>query len=252
MANNDVLWNLFTSFLDILSVSIIIYVFAKLLSKSKKNVLILLVLLGYAVIYFIAHLLHLQTLSFLLAQIYTWGVVVIVILFQSEIRSSIEKISSFNSLFSSNNKQEDGYLVDFVEEMRFLADRKIGALVAFSMDMNLSQYTKNAISINGNFSKYLIQSIFMKDSPLHDGAVIIKDGKIECASAYFPIAIDLNIDQKFGTRHRAGLTLSRETDAIVVIVSEESGEISIAYHGQLIDGVENDFLLNFIKEKMED
>lgn len=252
MANNDVLWNLFTSFLDILSVSIIIYIFAKLLSKSKKNVLILLVLLGYAVIYFIAHLLHLQTLSFLLAQVYTWGVVVIVILFQSEIRSSIEKISSFNSLFSSNNKQEDGYLVDFVEEMRFLADRKIGALVAFSMDMNLSQYTKNAISINGNFSKYLIQSIFMKDSPLHDGAVIIKDGKIECASAYFPIAIDLNIDQKFGTRHRAGLTLSRETDAIVVIVSEESGEISIAYQGQLIDGVENDFLLNFIKEKMED
>lgn len=252
MANNDVLWNLFTSFLDILSVSIIIYVFAKLLSKSKKNVLILMVLLGYAVIYFIAHLLHLQTLSFLLAQVYTWGVVVLVILFQSEIRSSIEKINSFNSLFSSNNKQEDGYLVDFVEEMRFLADRKIGALVAFSMDMNLSQYTKNAISINGNFSKYLIQSIFMKDSPLHDGAVIIKDGKIECASAYFPIAIDLNIDQKFGTRHRAGLTLSRETDAIVVIVSEESGEISIAYHGQLIDGVENDFLLNFIKEKMED
>lgn len=252
MANNDVLWNLFTSFLDILSVSIIIYVFAKLLSKSKKNVLILLVLLGYAVIYFIAHLLHLQTLSFLLAQVYTWGVVVLVILFQSEIRSSIEKISSFNSLFSSNIKQEDGYLVDFVEEMRFLADRKIGALVAFSMDMNLSQYTKNAISINGNFSKYLIQSIFMKDSPLHDGAVIIKDGKIECASAYFPIAIDLNIDQKFGTRHRAGLTLSRETDAIVVIVSEERGEIGIAYQGQLIDGVENDFLLNFIKEKMED
>lgn len=252
MANNDVLWNLFTSFLDILSVSIIIYVFAKLLSKSKKNVLILLVLLGYAVIYFIAHLLHLQTLSFLLAQVYIWGVVVLVILFQSEIRSSIEKISSFNSLFSSNNKQEDGYLVDFVEEMRFLADRKIGALVAFSMDMNLSQYTKNAISINGNFSKYLIQSIFMKDSPLHDGAVIIKDGKIECASAYFPIAIDLNIDQKFGTRHRAGLTLSRETDAIVVIVSEERGEIGIAYQGQLIDGVENDFLLNFIKEKMED
>lgn len=252
MANNDVLWNLFTSFLDILSVSIIIYIFAKLLSKSKKNVLILLVMLGYAVIYFIAHLLHLQTLSFLLAQVYTWGVVVLVILFQSEIRSSIEKISSFNSLFSSNNKQEDGYLVDFVEEMRFLADRKIGALVAFSMDMNLSQYTKNAISINGNFSKYLIQSIFMKDSPLHDGAVIIKDGKIECASAYFPIAIDLNIDQKFGTRHRAGLTLSRETDAIVVIVSEESGKISIAYQGQLIDDVENDFLLNFIKEKMED
>lgn len=252
MANNDVLWNLFTSFLDILSVSIIIYVFAKLLSKSKKNVLILLVLLGYAVIYFIAHLLHLQTLSFLLTQVYTWGVIVLVILFQSEIRSSIEKISSFNSLFSSNNKQEDGYLVDFVDEMRFLADRKIGALVALSMDMNLGQYTKNAISINGDFSKYLIQSIFMKDSPLHDGAVIIKDGKIECASAYFPIAIDLNIDQKFGTRHRAGLTLSRETDAIVVIVSEESGEISIAYHGQLIDGVENDFLLNFIKEKMED
>lgn len=252
MANNDVLWNLFTSFLDILSVSIIIYVFAKLLSKSKKNVLILLVLLGYGAVYFIAHLLHLQTLSFLLAQVYTWGVIIIVILFQSEIRSSIQKISSFNSLFSSNNKHEDGYLVDFVEEMRFLADHKIGALVALSMDMNLSQYTKNAISINGDFSKYLIQSIFMKDSPLHDGAVIIKDGKIECASAYFPIAIDLNIDQKFGTRHRAGLTLSRETDAIVVIVSEESGEISIAYHGQLIDGVENDFLLNFIKEKMED
>lgn len=252
MVNNDVIWNIFTSFLDILSVSFIVYIFAKLLSKSKKNVLILIALLGYGIVYIIAHLLQLQTLSFILAQVYTWGIIIIVILFQSEIRSSIEKMGSFSSLFSSNKKQDDGYLTDFVEEMRNLGNRKIGALVALEMDMNLSQYKKNAISIDGDFSKYLIESIFLKDSPLHDGAVIIRDGKIECASAYFPIAIDLDLDQKFGTRHRAGLTLSRETDAIVVIVSEESGHISIAYHGDLIDEVENEFLFNFIKEKMED
>lgn len=252
MQSFDIFWNIFTSFLDIFSVALIVYAVAKLLSKSKKNVFILITLLVYAIIYIIAHILGLKTLSFILSQVYSWGLIIIVILFQNEIRSSLEKFSSINYFFNNGKVYQDSFLDTFVNEMRSLGNRKIGALIAFEMDMSLNQYKKNAISIDGDFSKYLLDSIFLKESPLHDGAVIIKNQRIDCASAYFPISIDLELNQKFGTRHRAGVTLSRETDAIVVIVSEETGEVSIAYHGNLIDNVDNEFLLNFIKEKMEE
>lgn len=252
MSSFDVVWNIFTSFLDVFSVTIIVYVVLKLLSKSKQNVLILLALLAYAILYVVAHTLGLKTLSFIMAQVYSWGLIIIVILFQNEIRSSIDKFFSSWSFFSNKKTHQRGFLDSFVLEVRELANRKIGALIAFEMDVNLSQYKKNAISINGDFSKYLLECIFLKDSPLHDGAVIIKNQKIDCASAYFPISVDLDLDQKYGTRHRAGVTVSNETDAIVVIVSEETGHVSIAYRGDLIDNVDNEFLTNFIKEKMEE
>lgn len=249
----EVFWKLFTSFLDIFIVSILVYVLIRVLSRTKQNIYILIGLLGYGALFVFAKVLNLELLSFILSQVYTWGIIIVVILFQNEIRSSIEKIGSLGSLFSSNNANlSNDYIDDFAKTMMHLGSQKIGALVAFELDVSLTQYKKNAINLDANYSRYVLESIFLKNSPLHDGAVIIKDGKIECASAYFPIAVDLNLAQKFGTRHRAGVTLSRESDAIVVIVSEESGDVSIAYGGELYDNIDQEFLTMFIKEKVED
>ena len=249
----EVFWKLFTSFLDIFIVSILVYVLIRVLSRTKQNIYILLGLLGYGALFVFAKVLNLELLSFILSQVYTWGIIIVVVLFQNEIRSSIEKIGSIGSLFSSNNANlSNDYIDDFAKTMMHLGSQKIGSLVAFELDVSLTQYKKNAINLDANYSRYVLESIFLKNSPLHDGAVIIKDGKIECASAYFPIAVDLNLAQKFGTRHRAGVTLSRESDAIVVIVSEESGDVSIAYGGELYDNIDQEFLTMFIKEKVED
>ncbi len=252
MNSSTIIWNIFTSCLDILAVSLIIYLLIKVLSKSKKNIMILLVLFGYGIVYIIAHLLNLQTLSFILGQVYTWGIIILVILFQNEIRSSLEKVGSLSSLFSQSKKQDESYLQAFEDGVVDLAQHKIGALIAFEKTVSLSQYYKGAVSIDAEFSKYLLKSIFVKESPLHDGAMIINDGKIVCASSYFPIAIDLDLDKQFGTRHRAGVTISRETDAIIVIVSEETGHIAIAYQGNLYDNVDSEYLINFIATKLEE
>ena len=249
----EVFWKLFTSFLDIFIVSILVYVLIRVLSRTKQNIYILLGLLGYGALFVFAKVLNLELLSFILSQVYTWGIIIVVVLFQNEIRSSIEKIGSVGSLFSSTNANlSNDYIDDFAKTMMHFGSQKTGALVAFELDVSLTQYKKNAINLDANYSRYVLESIFLKNSPLHDGAVIIKDGKIECASAYFPIAVDLNLAQKFGTRHRAGVTLSRESDAIVVIVSEESGDVSIAYGGELYDNIDQEFLTMFIKEKVED
>ena len=250
MENIELIKNIIISFLDIFSVSLIVYLGVLLISKSKKNVIIILSIIGFMLIYFISNLIGLTTLSYIISQVYTWGFVVLVIIFQQEIRNSISKIGNIKSFFVKDQHEEISYLNIFVETLEELSEKKTGALIAIENVTSLNEFKKSAINIDAEFSRYLLLSIFNKESPLHDGAVIIENEKIACASAYFPISIDLTLDQKYGTRHRAGLTISRDTDAIIIIVSEESGNISIAYNGNLYDNIDNDFIIEFIKEKM--
>ena len=244
---NDIL----ISFLDIFSVSILIYVFIKLISKSRQNVQIITTILFFGIIYLIAHILKLQTLSFILSQIYSWGIIVIVIIFQKEIRNSLEKIGSWNEFFSNHEYNENNNVENLAKAVYKLSATKTGSIIVLEKNDSLDEYIENAISINADFSSYLIETIFFKNTPLHDGAIIIRGEKIVCASAYFPISIDLNLEQKYGTRHRAGVTISSLSDAIAIITSEETGTVSVAYNGNLYENLEYDFFVNLIKEKWE-
>lgn len=244
---NDIL----LSFLDIFSVSILIYVFIKLISKSRQNVQIITTFLFFGIIYLIAHILKLQTLSFILSQIYSWGIIVIVIIFQKEIRNSLEKIGSWNDFFSNYEHVENNNVNELAKAVFKLSSTKTGAIIVLEKDDSLDEYIEKAVGINAEFSSYLIETIFFKNTPLHDGAIIIRDNKIVCASAYFPISIDLNLEQKYGTRHRAGVTISNITDAIAIIISEETGSVSVANNGNLYENLEYDFFINLIKEKWE-
>ena len=115
----------------------------------------------------------------------------------------------------------------------------------------MDKYTNTAIELNSDFSKYLMISIFNKESPLHDGAVIIESEKIRFASAYYPIALDISLGKEYGTRHRAALTLSKETDSISVIVSEETGIVSVAHNNKLFTDMKKDFFIHFMNERLK-
>ncbi len=239
-----------TSSLDIFITTFIIYLVIKLLIKTEKMLFILNAFILFFIIYFTASFLKLNTVLFLLNSVTTWIVVIIFILFQKEIRDSLEKIGSITSLLGNTiTVEEDEFIDELYDSVKELADSKTGALITIQGDVSLGDYASKAVNINADYSKELIGTIFNKNSILHDGAVIVSDTKIICASAYYPISLDLNMDKIFGTRHRAAMTISKETDAITVVVSEERGEISIAYRGKIYQTISEEFFKEFIKEK---
>ncbi len=244
------LYDIFTVVIDIFLVALIIYFILKVLSKSEKLLMIFnafLILIG---LFFLSYIFNLETVNVILNNFSSWIVVIIVVLFQQEIRDSLQKLGSLNSFFSEEGKKGDqkfaGELYDACFEM---SKNKTGALITLEGNSSLITYTSKAVNIDAIFSPALIQLIFEKESILHDGAVVINNGRIKYASTFYPISLDLNIDKKLGTRHRAALTISKESDSITVIVSEETAKISIAYNGKLYLDLNKKFFEEFINEK---
>lgn len=238
-----------TSALDIFITSLIIYLVIKLLVKTEKMLFIINAIILFFVVYFMASLLNLNTVLFLLNSVTTWIVVIIFILFQKEIRDSLEKIGSISSLLGEGDNNKIDFINELYEIVGELAKNGVGALITLEREVYLTEYIDKAVKLNSDFSKELIETIFNKNTVLHDGAVIIRGNKVICASAYYPISLDLNLDKSLGTRHRAGVTISRETDSITIIVSEERSEISLAYQGKIYQNVSKEFFVEFIKEK---
>lgn len=239
-----------TNILDIVIATLIIYQVLKFIIKSEKMIFIINAIVLILIIYLLSLSLELNVVNSLLSNVFSWGIVLIFILFQGEIRTSLEKLGSRNSRQSYNISNSD-FVDYFVEAIETLASQKIGALITFEMEMVLTEYTEKAISIDAKYSSHLLLTIFNKESPLHDGAVIMKDGRLAYASTYFPIGLDFNIDKKYGTRHRSALTISSLTDSITIVVSEETGEISIAYKGNLYTDLEHDFIIEYLNNKLK-
>ncbi|MFV0288314.1 MAG: diadenylate cyclase CdaA [Mycoplasmatales bacterium] len=239
-----------TNILDIVIATLIIYQVLKFIIKSEKMIFIINAIVLILIIYLLSLSLELNVVNSLLSNVFSWGIVLIFILFQGEIRTSLEKLGSRNSRQSYNISNSD-FVDYFVEAIETLASQKIGALITFEMEMVLTEYTEKAIAIDAKYSSHLLLTIFNKESPLHDGAVIMKDGRLAYASTYFPIGLDFNIDKKYGTRHRSALTISSLTDSITIVVSEETGEISIAYKGNLYTDLEHDFIIEYLNNKLK-
>jgi len=178
----------------------------------------------------------------------------ILILFQKEIREFFEKNNFTDLLLVFRKKNKHSYDEDHIKNLSNavinLANKKIGAFICIEGRNSIEEYTSQAQHINAEVSASLLESIFAKHSPLHDGSVIIKDNLITYAATFFPIDVELNIDSKYGTRHRAALTISHLKDVIAIIVSEETGQISIAYEGILYSDLNFESLYLFISEKM--
>lgn len=226
------------SLLDILLVWVLVYTALNLLKRTRgiqllKGILIILILkVAFNII-------GLTTMSYIVDQLVTWGVLAIIIIFQPEIRRTLEHIGRFdivNILFknqNTDNKEKYKVINIISNSAKYMARRRIGALIVLENFTGLDEYSEAGIKLNSEISEELIINIFIPNTPLHDGALILNKEKIIAASCVLPLSDSRDIDNKYGTRHRAAIGLSEITDSLVVSVSEETGDISIAKNGKL-------------------
>ena len=222
--------------IDISLVWLIIYF---ILKNIKNNVKMVLLFKGVAVILIVkvlSDILNLTTIGLLLEYVIMWGPLALVIIFQPEIRNMLEHIGRKQLL--GRHKvltldEREKLVYEVMNAVDYLRKSRIGALIVLERDISLNEYIERSKPIYGDISSELLISIFFPRNPLHDGGVIIQGNKITSAGAVFPISINSKISKKIGTRHRAAIGISEESDAIAVVVSEETGKISIAIGGNL-------------------
>lgn len=234
--------------IDILVVAFIFYKGYKLIQETRAEQLLKGILLIFLLIP-ISHFLRLNMLNFILTKTLTIGLLSMVIIFQPEIRKALEHIgsSTFNDLHIVDNDEELERIVDeLVEAVNNMAAEKTGALIAIEQKTGLDEYIKTGTSIDAVISDSLIENIFVKNTPLHDGAMIISYDRIVAASCVLPLTSNPNINKLLGTRHRAAIGLSEVSDAIVLIVSEETGDISLAIKGRITKNYDSKKLKNIL------
>lgn len=230
------------SAIDILVVAFIIYR-GLLLIKGTRAATMLWGLATVVVLYFaVAKPLGLATLSWLLESFFSSIILVAVILFQDEIRRGLTKVG-LNPLY----RRADRRLVEkTVEDIALvcskLARSKIGALIVIQREVGLDEFLEDAVVLDAQLDRKLLQSIFLKDSPLHDGAVLIVENRIRAAGCVLPLSFNPDLDPSLGTRHRAALGLSERSDAVVLVVSEENGSISLVQEGRMVRNLDGAML----------
>ncbi len=240
------IWNVYIS--NILDILILAYIFYRILLviKGTRTIQVVIGLIVLVAVTIIARdVLHLQTLSWIMGKFWLAAVVILAVVFQSEIRYALAKIGS--KLFLFGTKIKSNFISEIVEAATEMSKIRMGALIVLEKDMGLKNYTETGIKLDAKVTHELLLSIFNTKAPIHDGAVIIKDEKIEAAGCVLPISTEIEV-KHLGTRHRAGIGLSATTDAIVLVVSEETGNISICVDGE-IEKVSSENLLEVLTNK---
>lgn len=223
----------------IVDVSLVWLIFYFILKNIKNNVKLSMLFKGVAIILilkFISDWLGLTTIEVLLEYIIQWGPVALIIIFQPEIRNILEQLGRTQLLGRHKvlTVDEREHLVyEIVQAMEYLRKERIGALIVLERDISLGNYIDKAKKIYADLTSDLLIAIFYEGNPLHDGGVIIQGDRISCAGAVFPTSNSTKINRRLGTRHRAALGISEETDCISLIVSEETGRMSVAVKGEL-------------------
>ena len=222
--------------IDILLVGALLYFVISLIRKTKttkvfQGILIVLITL------WISGELKMYTLNYILRNLVQIGLLALVVLFQPEIRRFLEKLGTGTSILSywGDNRSivEESMITQVVMACTDMAESKTGALIIFERDNRLDNQIRTGTVLDALITSELLKNIFYDKSPLHDGAVIIRDGRIQAAGCMLPLTQNTNISRELGMRHRAGIGMSEASDAVVVIVSEETGGISVATEGML-------------------
>ena len=248
--------NVITTIVDILIVAFLAMKVVKILKGSRamqllKGIIFLIIITA------LSSLFRLNILHYILSSIMTYGVILLIILFQPELRRALEQLGSnkINKYFGIEKDiviktKEDIYKI--VIAVLELSKTKTGALIVLERDIKLKDIMSTGVNINAEISPQLLVNIFTPKTPLHDGAVIISNNKISAAACMLPLASDKDIAKELGTRHRAAIGMSKESDAIVIVVSEETGKISIAKNGTLIADLREDALKKILITNMID
>ncbi len=246
----------------ILDVSLVWLIIYYVLKNIRNNVKLTLLFKGVALILIlkvVSDLLGLTTIGLLLEYIMMWGPLALIIIFQPEIRNVLEQLGRTQLL--GRHKvltvdERERLVYEIVQAVDYLRKARIGALIVLERDTSLATYIDKAKKVYADLSSDLLISIFFPNNPLHDGGVVIQGDRISCAGAVFPTSSSSKVSKKFGTRHRAALGIAEESDAISVVVSEETGRMSIAVKGELFYNLSLDdvrmMLIDELRPKQED
>ena len=245
----------------IVDISLVWFIFYYILKNIKNNVKLSLIFKGVAfviILKIISDWLGFITVGYLLDYIIQWGPVALIIIFQPEIRTILEQLG--RSKLLGRHKvltvdERERLVYEMVNAIDYLRKERIGALIVIERDISLGNYIDKAKKLYADLSSDLLIAIFYEGNPLHDGGVIIQGDRITCAGAVFPTSNSSKLNRRLGTRHRAALGLAEETDAICIVVSEETGRVSIALKGEMLYNLTLDdvrmLLIDELKPKQE-
>jgi len=240
----------FMNLVDILVVWFVIYELIMLV-RGTKAVQLFRGIVVIILIKVVSVLLGLSTVSWIMDQVINWGVIAMVVIFQPEIRRGLEHLGR-GSMFVKNktkNEAETRMIAALDKAIQYMYKRRIGALITIQMDTGLEEYIETGIALDADITGELLINIFIPNTPLHDGAVIIKDNKIAVAAAYLPLSQSTMIPKELGTRHRAAVGISEVTDSVTVVVSEETGEVSITKDNELLRSMTQEDYLRYFRDQ---
>ena len=244
-------WRNLASLIDILVIWFLIYQLMVLIRGTRavqlfKGIVVILV------VRLISWAMGLTTVSWVMDQIINWGVIAIVVVFQPEIRRGLEHIGR-GSIFTRNpsgNEEAENMIKQPDQAISYMSKRRIGALISIEMDTGLEEYIETGIPMDADITGALLINTFIPNTPLHDGAVIIKNNRIAVAAAYLPLSDSKLIPKELGTRHRAAVGISEVTDALTIVISEETGEVSFTKDNELIRNMSRKDYLKFLRANL--
>lgn len=241
---------------DVLDIVVVTYVIYKLMMivRGTKAVQLIKGISIILVSWFLSGFFGLKTLQFLLNQVITYGLLGIIIIFQPELRRGLEHLGRTSNLFgrtSTSDEDKQRQIIEaIVSSAQYMSKRRIGALIAIERDTGLNEYVETGIRMDSHITSQLIINLFIPNTPLHDGAMIIQDGKIAAAACYLPLSESPHIDKALGTRHRAAIGVSEVTDSVTLTVSEETGAVSLAISGRLYRELDEETLRNKLIQEL--
>lgn len=232
--------------IDILIVSYVIYKVIQLV-RGTRAVQLLKGIVVIIVAWVLSIWFELDTLRWMMNQMITVGVLAIIVIFQPELRRALEQLGRGKLFLRTNNEDDEEYhklLGEVIRAVNYLSRKKIGALIVFERSTGLNDYIESGISLEAKISSELLINIFIPNTPLHDGAVMIRHHHIMAAGCYLPLSENPFISKELGTRHRAAIGMTEVSDAMCVIVSEETGQVSLAMNGQIVRDIKEESLIS--------
>lgn len=241
--NLSLIWSIITKIIDICIVWVAFYYILKNVRNNIKMVLIVKGVLIVLIVKFLSDILDLYTVGVILEYAIEWGPLALIVIFQPEIRSVLESIGRTQLL--GRHKvltidEREKVVNEIMKAVDYLKKNRIGALMVIEREVSLQEYIANSTKIYADINDSLLETIFFPNSPLHDGGVIIQGDRITCAGSVFKTSMNQNLSKRLGTRHRAALGIAEESDALALIVSEETGRSSIAMEGELHYNLSNE------------
>ena len=249
--SNFFTWNNLSIALDVLIIWYLVYRLIMLI-RGTKAVQLAKGIVFIFIVRIVAGLLQLHAVTYIVDQIVSWAVIGIIVIFQPEIRRGLERLGR-TPIFSGRGESEHAQSVKMVNELdkaiQYMSKRRIGALITIQQDTGLDDYIETGIKLDADISGVLI-NIFIPNTPLHDGAVIITNNRIAVAAAYLPLSDSSMIPKRLGTRHRAAVGISEVTDAITIVVSEETGGVTITRNGRFLLDLSRDEYLKYLNAQL--